>query len=131
MISRRLVCMQVVDADPVSSECRSELIRYLQHAWLALGNATRLEAIPGGRLLASLAPAIESRRQWLLETDRDQRGGDDVFGLRCLLSGTAGRLLERFDSASRHSNVGIASRRRRPADPCATRPGRVFAARNC
>ena len=60
--SRRLVCLQSVGAAPVSSECRSELIRYLQHASLALGHATRLEAIPGGRLLASLAPAIESRR---------------------------------------------------------------------
>ncbi len=62
MVPRSLVCMQVADAEPVSSECRSELIRYVQHAGLALGNATRLEAIPGGRLLASLAPAIQSRR---------------------------------------------------------------------
>ena len=63
---RRLVCMQVADAEPISNESRGELTRYMRHAELALRNATRLDAIPGGRLLASLAPAIERRshRGW-------------------------------------------------------------------
>jgi hypothetical protein len=64
--SRRLVCMQVAGTDPVPKECRGELIRYMQHAEFALQQATRLEAIPGGRLLASLAPLMRTNghRGW-------------------------------------------------------------------
>jgi multidrug efflux pump subunit AcrA (membrane-fusion protein) len=64
--SRRLVCMQVASADPICEECRGELIRFMQHANLALRNLTRFEAIPGGRLLASLAPAFSrsGNRKW-------------------------------------------------------------------
>jgi hypothetical protein len=54
----RLVCMQVVDIEPIPDEIRYELVRYTRHADLARNSLMRLAAIPGGRFLASLAPAI-------------------------------------------------------------------------
>jgi multidrug efflux pump subunit AcrA (membrane-fusion protein) len=63
----RLVCLQVADQQPVWPECRSELIRFVQHASLALDNVDAWESIPAGRLLASWAPRrSRSRRSVLL-----------------------------------------------------------------
>lgn len=63
---RSLVCCQSSTAAAISDTCRSELVRFVEHADIALNNVSRLEAIPGGRLLSSLMPAIQSRtsRVW-------------------------------------------------------------------
>lgn len=57
-----LVCLETSGDEPTSSECQAELIRYLQHAEIALGHHDRLDAIPGSRLFSALAPAIKSHR---------------------------------------------------------------------
>ncbi len=64
--SRRLVCLQLADAGPVSRECRSELIRYMHHAEIALRNVSRLDSIPGGRWIAAISPCVETSagRTW-------------------------------------------------------------------
>lgn len=36
----KLICMQVADAEPVNAHCRGELIRFMQHADLALDNSS-------------------------------------------------------------------------------------------
>ncbi len=41
----KLVCMQVADVEPVNGQCREELVRFMQHADLALGNSTRRRPI--------------------------------------------------------------------------------------
>ena len=65
---RRLVCMQVADAPRITTSVRSELVRYMQHAEIALDNVIRIDAIPGGRFLASLAPRIQNQRAVVIRT---------------------------------------------------------------
>jgi multidrug efflux pump subunit AcrA (membrane-fusion protein) len=60
-VAQSLVCLQCSDSEPLPSECRRELVRYARHAGLAIRSASQWDAIPGGRMLASLAPAISNR----------------------------------------------------------------------
>ncbi len=60
--SWRMVCLQVAEVQPIADPCRGELIRYAQHANLAWEKIVRLESIPAGRLLASLALSNESSK---------------------------------------------------------------------
>ncbi|MFK8111658.1 MAG: HlyD family efflux transporter periplasmic adaptor subunit [Rubripirellula sp.] len=53
----RLIGLQTADSAPTPSEFRSELLRFTQHADYALMHQSRLDAIPGARIWASLAPA--------------------------------------------------------------------------
>ena len=48
-------------------ESQHELKRFAKHAAVALRNASRFEAIPGGRILAALAPTLDTPRvRWWL-----------------------------------------------------------------
>lgn len=58
----RLVCLQALSTPATPIDSREELIRYAQHASLALESISRWSAIPGGRMLAALAPAMRARR---------------------------------------------------------------------
>ncbi len=62
---RQLVCMQIAEAQPITDECRSELIRYMQHADVALENTNRQSSIRLGRLLTSLSPRNQTgKMEW-------------------------------------------------------------------
>lgn len=52
-----LVCQQVPDVEPISADHRSELLRFMQHASMALENANRRSATLTARLMGSLVPA--------------------------------------------------------------------------
>lgn len=62
----RLVALQSSVADPIDAECGSELCRFADHALIAHQNATRIESIPGGRLLTAIAPMVFSGRRRML-----------------------------------------------------------------
>lgn len=57
---RNMVCLQVADVEPIPAECREELVRFMQHADMAMENAAGRSSIPGGRLLALLSPRSQS-----------------------------------------------------------------------
>ncbi|WP_145420386.1 HlyD family secretion protein [Planctomycetes bacterium K23_9] len=56
-----------VSSQASSFENRDQLRRFVDHASVSLRNASQFDAIPGGRLLASMAPALQSGQiQWWL-----------------------------------------------------------------
>lgn len=59
--SLRLVCFQLAGEPECPTEHRDQLVRFARHAEIALRQASRWDAIPGSRLLASLAPKSSSR----------------------------------------------------------------------
>lgn len=59
---RKLVCLQVADVEPIAAEYRDDLVRFMQHADMAIEHAANLSSIPGGRLLAALSPRTQSSR---------------------------------------------------------------------
>lgn len=61
----RLVCMQVVDVEPIAEELRADLIRLMRHAELAYRKLTRRAAVPGQRFFAALLPtSARPRDAW-------------------------------------------------------------------
>ncbi len=60
--SIRLIGLTKSDAPPWDDETAQQLQRFLLHAELALSQTARFESIPGGRLLASLAPVCRGHR---------------------------------------------------------------------
>ena len=66
---RRLVCMRVASAESIDREaCQVQLARYMHHAEIAIENLSRIDAIPGGRAIASLAPRVHTQRGQMLRT---------------------------------------------------------------
>lgn len=71
----RLVCLDQKSESPPykrlpTRQFRGDIVRIIDHAALAIHSVSRLDAIPGGRYLASLAPSIEnhcrnSRTRWI------------------------------------------------------------------
>ena len=64
----RLVCLDQKTTSPPykrlpTRQFRGDIVRIIDHAALAVHSVSRLDAIPGGRYLASLAPSIENHRR--------------------------------------------------------------------
>lgn len=64
----RLVCLDQKSESPPykrlpTRQFRGDIVRIIDHAALAIHSVSRLDAIPGGRYLASLAPSIENHRR--------------------------------------------------------------------